>query len=59
MGLPVEATVASIEVVEVLPFLELVVENVGLIVDDPFEHPVELLVINPVGSFDVAVESRP
>lgn len=48
----------SVEVVEVLPFLELVVEYVGFVDDDPFEHSVELFVVYPVRSFDFAVEAR-
>ncbi len=47
-----------VEVVEVLPFLELVVEHVSLINDDAFKHPVELFVVDAVGSFDFSVESR-
>ena len=41
----------SVEVVEVLPFLELVVEHVGVVDDDAVvEHSVELLVVDPVRS---------
>ena len=48
----------SVEVVEVFPFLELVVEHVG-VVDDAavVEHSVELFVVDSVGSLDLAVQS--
>ena len=45
-------------VVEVLPFLELVVEQLGVIDDDALELPVELLAVDPVGSLDLAVQPR-
>jgi hypothetical protein len=38
----------SVEVVEILPFLELVVEELGVVDDDPVEHSVELLGIDAV-----------
>jgi hypothetical protein len=43
-------------VVEVLPFLELVVEQVGVVDDDAVEEPVELLGVDTVGAFHFAVE---
>ena len=43
-------------VVEVLPFGELVVEQLGVVDDDAVQQPVELLGVDPVGSFDLAVE---
>lgn len=47
------------EVVEVLPFLKLVVEHVGVVDDDTvFEHPVELLGVDPVRSLHLAVQPR-
>jgi hypothetical protein len=46
------------EVVEVLPFLELLVEEAGVVDDDPFEEPVELLFVDSMRSLDVAVQAR-
>jgi hypothetical protein len=37
-----------VEVVEVLPLLEPVVEQLGVVDHHPLEHPVELLLIDPV-----------
>ena len=48
----------SVEVVVVLPFLELVVEELGVVDDDAVEEPVELLGVDAVGAFDFAVEPR-
>ena len=48
---------ASVVVVEVFPFLELVVEELGVVDDDPVEHPVELFGVDAVGSLHFAVES--
>jgi hypothetical protein len=49
--------VGSVEVVEVLPFLELGVEDVGVVDDDAVvEHSVELFGVDAVRSFDLAVE---
>jgi hypothetical protein len=36
------------EVVEALPLLEVIVEELGVVDHDPFEHPVELLLLDPV-----------
>jgi hypothetical protein len=56
--LSIEAAVGSVEVVEVFPLLELVVEDVGVVDDHAVvEHSVELLVVDAVGSLDLAVES--
>jgi hypothetical protein len=43
-------------VVEVLPFLEALVEHLGVVDDDAFELPVELFAVDPVGPFDLAVQ---
>ena len=43
----------SIVVVAVLPFLQFVVEEVDVVDDLAFEEPVELLRVDPVGSFDL------
>ena len=48
----------SAEVVEVLPLLEAVVEQVGVVDHDALEHPVELLLVDPMGTLDLAVEPR-
>jgi hypothetical protein len=55
--LAAEAAVGSVVVVEVLPFLELVVEEPGVVDDDSVEHPIELFGVDAVGPFDFAVES--
>ena len=56
--LAAEAAMGPIVVVEVLPFLELVVEQLGVVDDDALELPVELLAVDPVGSLDLAVQPR-
>ena len=48
----------AVEVVEVLPLLELLVEEAGVVDDDALEEPVELFVVDPVGSLDLAVQTR-
>jgi hypothetical protein len=48
----------SAEVVEVLPFLKLFVEEAGVVDDDAFEEPVELLLVDPMGSLDLPVQTR-
>src|SRR3989442_1455940 len=53
-----EPSVRSAEVVEVLPLLEAVVEQVGVVDHDALEHPVELLLVDPMGALDLAVEPR-
>ena len=45
-------------VVEVLPFLEALVEQLGVVDDDAFELAVEPFAVDPVGPFDLAVQSR-
>ena len=47
----------AVEVVEVLPFLELVGEQAGVVDDDAVQEPVELLGVDAVGSFHLAVEA--
>ena len=47
----------SVEVVEGLPFLEFVVEELGVVDDDAFEHSVELFLVDAVRAFDFSVES--
>ena len=43
-------------VVEVLPLLELVVEDLGVVDHDPVQEAVELFGIDAVGALDLAVE---
>jgi len=43
----------SVEVVEVLPLLQAHVEQAGVVNHDPVEHPVELLLVDPVGPLDL------
>jgi hypothetical protein len=50
--------VESAEVVEVLPFLELVIEQLGVIDYGASEHAMELLLVDAMGPFYFAVESR-
>jgi hypothetical protein len=50
--------VGSVEVIEVLPLLQAVVEESGVVDDDPFEHPVELLLVDPMGPLHLAVQPR-
>ena len=47
----------SVVVVEVLPFLEAVVEEFGVVDHYPFEHSVELFLVDPMGSLDFPVEA--
>lgn len=46
----------SVEIIEVLPLLELLVEQPGVVNHDAVEHPVELLIVDPVRSLNLAVE---
>jgi len=48
----------ALEIVEVLPLLELEVEQLGVVNHHPGQHPVELLVVDAVGSLDLAIEPR-
>jgi hypothetical protein len=57
-GLAAEAAVRAMVVVEVLPFLEFVVVQLGVVDDDAFELAVELLAVDAVGSLDLAVQPR-
>ena len=47
----------AVEVVEVFPFLELVVEDFSGVDDDAVEESVEHFGVDSVGSFHLAVES--
>ena len=55
-GLAAEAAVGSVVVVVVLPLAELVVEQVGVVDDDPVEEPVELFGVDAVGSLHLSVQ---
>jgi hypothetical protein len=57
-GLAAEAAMGAMVVVEVLPFLDLVVEQLCVVDEDAFELAVELLGVDAVGAFDFAVEAR-
>jgi hypothetical protein len=50
--------VGSVEVVEVLPLLELLVEHLGVVDHHTVEQSVELLFVDAVGSLDFPVEPR-
>jgi hypothetical protein len=45
-------------VVKVLPFLEFVVEQLGVVDNDALELAVELFAVDAVGAFDLAVQPR-
>ena len=51
-----EAAVGSVEVVEVFPLLELVVEDVGVVDDGAVEESVELFGVDAMGSLHFAVQ---
>ncbi len=53
-----EAAVGATVVVVVLPLAQFVVEDLGVVDDDAVEEPVELLGVDAVGSFDLAVQAR-
>jgi len=55
-GLPRECTVRSLEIVEVLPLLELDVEDLRVVDDLAGEHAVELLIVDAMRTLDLAVE---
>ena len=46
----------SVEIVEVFPLLELLVEQAGVVDDDTVEHSVELFAVDSVGSLHLAVQ---
>jgi hypothetical protein len=54
--LAAQAAVGSMVVVEVLPFLELVVEDLGVVDHDPLQEAVELLGVDTVGPLHLAVQ---
>jgi hypothetical protein len=56
--LAVQAAVGPVVVVEVLPLLELVVEHLGVADDHAVQQAVELLGVDTVGPFDLAIQSR-
>ena len=57
--LAAQRSVRTSVVVEVLPFLELVVEQFRVVDDHALEEAIELLCIDPMGAFDLAVEPGP
>jgi hypothetical protein len=54
--LAVQSAVRTVVVVVVLPLLQLVGEDVGVVDDLAGEEPVELLGVDPVGSFYLPVQ---
>jgi hypothetical protein len=54
--LAVKSAVRTVVVVVVLPLLQLVGEEVGVVDDLAFDESVELLGVDPVGSLDHAVQ---
>jgi hypothetical protein len=50
--------VGAVVVVEVLPFLELVVEHLGVVDHHAVQKLVELLGVDAVGAFDLAIQPR-
>lgn len=56
--LALHVAMGSMVVVEVLPLPELVVEHLSVVDHDPVEHPIELLVIDAMGTLNLAVEPR-
>jgi hypothetical protein len=57
--LTAQSSVRSSVVVEVLPLLESLVENLGIVDNDAKLETVELLGIDPVRALDLPIESRP
>jgi hypothetical protein len=47
-----------VEVVEPFPLLQSVVEQLGIVDHDAFQHPVELLLVDPVRPLHLPVEPR-
>src|SRR4249919_1575657 len=56
--LATEPSMGPVEVVEALPLLEPIVEQLGVVDHDPFEHPVELLLVDPVRPLHLPVQPR-
>jgi hypothetical protein len=56
--LAAEAAVGAMVVVEVLPLGELVVEQLRVVDEDAVQQAVELLGVDAVGAFHLAVEPR-
>jgi hypothetical protein len=54
--LAVEGAVGPVEVVVVLPLAELVVEKLRVVDDLALEQPVELLLVDAVRAFNLAIE---
>jgi hypothetical protein len=54
--LAVQSAMRTVVVVVVLPLLQLLGEDVGVVDDLAGEEPVELLGVDPVGSFYLAVQ---
>ena len=54
----VQSAMRTVVVVIVLPLFQTVGEQVGVVDDLPFEEPVELLGVDPVGSLHLAIQPR-
>ena len=54
----VQSAMRAMVVVVILPLLELVAEEPGVVDDLAFEESVELLGVDPVGSLHLSVEPR-
>jgi|GEM_PF-3215780 len=46
-------------VIEVLPLPEFLIKELGIVYDNPLEHPIKLFLVDPVASFDLPVQSWP
>ncbi len=46
----------SVEIIEVLPLLQPLVEETGVVDHHSLEHALELLVVDPMGSLHLAVQ---
>jgi hypothetical protein len=58
-SLAAEAAVGAVVVVVVLPFVELVVEDLGVVDEGAVEEPVELLGVDAVRAFDAPMFVKP
>jgi hypothetical protein len=54
--LAAQAAVGSVEIIEILALLELLVEQPGVVDDDTVEHSVGLLIGDPMTSLNLAVQ---
>jgi hypothetical protein len=45
-------------IVKVLPLLELLIKELCVVNDNPFEHPIELFLVDPMAPFDLSIKPR-